>query len=93
MYNIFINQYTLYGIVILSIVILIAMILGFIAYMYHTKRKYDTIKKFNDQMMDKSNTYSNQIKKYNKIIKDCGIKCDSNLLATITKIVKVFKGT
>lgn len=69
MYTITINEYMLYGIVVFSIIIFVTIILGFIAYIYHTKRMFDSIDKFNNQTLDKANTYSKQINKYNKNLK------------------------
>lgn len=91
MYNIAINKYVLYGMVVFSIIMLISIVLGFVAFIYHTKRMFDSIDKFNNQSLDKTNTYNNQIYKYNKNIKKCGIKRSSLFVSITKKIMNIFR--
>ena len=91
MYIITINEYILYGIVVFAGVIFVTIILGFIAYIYHTKRMFDSIDKFNDQTLDKTNTYSKQINEYDKNVKRNGIKRRNMFVFKTKKNVDKFK--
>lgn len=84
MYNITINEFMFYGLVVFSIVILFTIVLVFIAHIYHIKRMYDFFDKINEQTLDKTITYSNQFYKFNKNIKKCGIK-KCNFCVSMTK--------
>ena len=73
MLKISIDKYTLIGMMAIVFILLIAMILIFVAYMCHDKRKYESIDKFNEQSLNSFISYSDNLKKYNKNIEKSGV--------------------
>lgn len=74
MFEININIYALYGIAIISFILLIAVIFIFIAYMCHDKRKFRSIDKYNELKLDKTKTYNENLKEYKENIEKAGVK-------------------
>ena len=86
--NVYINNYTLYGILIIAI-------LGFVAFMYYIKRKFDSIDEYNKLVSDKLNSYKENQKQYNKNQTDSGIKSkrQKGITSKIVKIVNIIRGS
>lgn len=84
-----ITQYTFLIIVItlLFILLLISMIMLFISYIYHTKRKFDSIEKYNKLVADKLKTYKENQDQISKNIEDTGASAEK----TVKRILKIFE--
>ena len=76
MFEISIDKYTLVGILSIAFILLIAMILIFIAFMCHDKRRYKSIDKYNEQTLSNSKSYNENLEEYNKNIERSGVNLD-----------------
>lgn len=92
MFVISIDQYTLIGIFIIALLILIIATYMFIAYIVHDKRKFNSIDKYNEFTMDKPKTYNDIRKDYDTNVKKSGVAIDKkSRMKTFYRIIKFFK--
>ena len=87
---------TLIAIIILSTLLLLVFIIIFIAFTYHTKRKFDSIDKYNKLLSDKLCTYQENQKQYKNNLEDSGIECKNNakkIFKIIKSTIDIFKGS
>lgn len=90
MYEININM--LLGIIIIAFILLIAIILIFIAYMCHDKRRFRSIDKYNELIANRYKTYNESMKDYNENIEKSGVKTHmKSKWKLILSIIKLFK--
>lgn len=88
-----ITKYTFFGIILLSLLIFLLGIMIFVAFIYHTKRKFDSILEYNKLISTKNNSYKQNKNKYYKNLKDSGIisKNEMKVILKIAKIINKFK--
>lgn len=83
----------MYGINIYALVgISFVALLLFIAFIYYTKRKYDSIDEYNRHVSNKSNSYKDNKKHYEKNLEDSGVK-SHNTKKNILNFIKLFRGS
>lgn len=63
--------------IVITAILLIAL-MAFISFIYHTKRKFNSIDKYNELVAEKMKTYKSIQKQYNKNLYDSGIKLKKN---------------
>lgn len=85
MFMLSINKYTLIGIFVIAIIILIIATYLFIAYIIHDKRKYNSIDKYNESIVDKQKTYNEIKKDYDVNVKKSGVTHDKKSKFKISK--------
>lgn len=92
MFRLSTDKYTLIGISVIAIIILVIATYIFVAYIIHDKRKFNSIDKYNTFAMDKPKTYNENKKDYNTNVKMSGVNHDSKAkLKIIKKIIEIFK--
>ena len=60
------------------------------SFLYYTKRRFDSIDKYNKLVSDKLNTYKENQEQYNENLSDLGIKAE-NKINFLAKIIKIFR--
>ena len=86
MFNINIDKYIL-------ICILTLIVLLFIAFIYYTKRKFNSINEYNKLVSDELNSYKENRKQYDKNLEESGIKTEkeNGIIYKIIKITKIIR--
>lgn len=79
------NIYALIG-------VLFVTLLCFVAFMYYTKRKYDSIDRYYNLNTNKSNSYRDKKGEYEKNLEDLGVK-SHNIKKLILNVVQLFRGS
>lgn len=69
------------------------IVLLFIAFIYYTKRKFDSINEYNKLVSDELNSYKENRKQYDKNLEESGIKTEkeNGIIYKIIKITKIIR--
>ncbi len=81
-----INRYAFWGIVVISITLIIIVILIVSTIRYNIKQKYNSI----NQHIFKNNSYKESLKQFNSTLEDAGIASKKDRLKLL-KIIKALK--
>lgn len=81
-----INRYAFWGIVIISITLLMIVILIVSTVRYNIKQKYNSI----NQHIFKNNSYKENLKQYNSVLEDAGVTSKKDRLKLL-KIIEALK--
>lgn len=94
MFKLIITQYTFLIIVALLLVLLISIMI-FISFIYHTKRKFDSIEKYNKLVVHKLNSYKENQDQINKNMKDIGASSEKTvkIIFKIIDYINKFRGS
>ncbi len=95
MFNINISNNTLYGIIAIATLFLIIAIIFFVAFIYHTKRKFDSINEYNKLVLDKLNSYKENQGQYKNNLEESGIKIkkEKGIISKMNKIINMIRGS
>lgn len=85
MFRLSIDKYTLIGISVIAIIIFIIATYIFVAYIIHDKRKFNSIDKYNESIMDKTKAYGEVKKDYDSNMKKSGVDYDKKSRMKILK--------
>ena len=90
MFEVHIDQNTLIAIIIICIIVLISITFIFIAFMCHDKRRFKSVDRYNELLLNKSKTYDESVKEYYKNVEKSGVntkfKPKINLILSIIKL-------
>lgn len=81
-----INRYAFWGIVVISITLLMIVILIVSTVRYNIKQKYNSI----NQHIFKNNSYKENLKQYNSVLEDAGVTSKKDRLKLL-KIIEALK--